>query len=137
MTDYQNPSGHRDQAAELRALAREHAGGAMTIAVTSGKGGVGKTNLAVNVAICLAAKGWRVGLLDADFGLANVDVLLDLDAQYNLSHVLAGQCQIDEVAILALPNRQNAVSDFQPTVLVRGAASNDSIDCYVSVFNLQ
>jgi len=89
----------QDQAAQLRSLAREMNGGALTVAVTSGKGGVGKTNVAVNVSICLAAKGHRVALLDADFGLANVDLLLNLGAPYNLSHVLGGEREIEEVIV--------------------------------------
>lgn len=56
----------------------------LVFSVTSGKGGVGKTNLSVNLALCLARLGKRVILLDADLGLANVDVLLGLTPQYNL-----------------------------------------------------
>lgn len=61
------------------------------IAVTSGKGGVGKTNLSVNLGVSLSSLGHRVALLDADMGLANVDVLLGIYPEYNLSHVLAGE----------------------------------------------
>jgi flagellar biosynthesis protein FlhG len=70
-----------------------------TLAVTSGKGGVGKSNVAVNVAIELAALGQRVSLLDADLALANADVLLGLNPQYHLGHVLSGQRTLDEVVI--------------------------------------
>lgn len=59
----------------------------LVISVTSGKGGVGKTNLSVNLACCLARKGKRVVLLDADLGLANVDVVLGMSPQYNLFHL--------------------------------------------------
>jgi flagellar biosynthesis protein FlhG len=58
------------------------------LAVTSGKGGVGKTNVAVNLSIALSRKGLRVLLMDADLGLANVDVILGMIPQYNLMHVL-------------------------------------------------
>ncbi len=58
------------------------------IAVTSGKGGVGKTNIAVNLAVSLRLLGARVLLLDADMGLGNVDVLLGLNARYDLRDVL-------------------------------------------------
>ncbi|MDX2029399.1 MAG: MinD/ParA family protein [Blastocatellia bacterium] len=70
-----------------------------TLAVTSGKGGVGKSNLAVNVALELAALGRRISLFDADLALANADVLLGLNPQYHLGHVLAGQRSLDEVVI--------------------------------------
>ncbi|MBN1343975.1 MAG: MinD/ParA family protein [Phycisphaerae bacterium] len=92
-------SGTSDQADRLRALVRESRGVSRLVAVTSGKGGVGKTNLAVNAAICLAARGQRVVLIDADLGLANADVLLDVKAPYNLGHVISGEKNIDEVLV--------------------------------------
>ena len=64
-------------------------------AVTSGKGGVGKTNIATNLAVAHAACGQDVMLLDADLGLANVDVLLGLQPRFNLSHVIDGEADID------------------------------------------
>jgi flagellar biosynthesis protein FlhG len=69
------------------------------IAVTSGKGGVGKTNISVNLSVALAAAGRQVILMDADLGLANVDILLNLRAERNLAHVLAGRCGLDEVIL--------------------------------------
>ncbi|HHH36375.1 MAG TPA: MinD/ParA family protein [Gammaproteobacteria bacterium] len=69
------------------------------IAVTSGKGGVGKTNVSVNLAVALAKEGQQVLLLDADLGLANVDVLLGLQAKCNLSHVIRGERSLEEVMI--------------------------------------
>lgn len=69
------------------------------IAVTSGKGGVGKTNVSVNLATQLARKGRRVLLMDADLGLANVDILLGLRPTRNLSHVLAGECSLRDILI--------------------------------------
>jgi len=77
-------------------------GSTRVVAVTSGKGGVGKTNVSVNLAIALARRGRRVMLMDADLGLGNVDVLLGLRPERDLSHVLAGQCALEEV-ILAGP----------------------------------
>ena len=68
---------------------REHRRRATVIAVTSGKGGVGKSNIAVNLAIQLASAGKEVVLLDADLGLANADVLCNIDLPFNLSHVIA------------------------------------------------
>ncbi len=86
-----------DQAEGLRRMTRNVP--VRVIAITSGKGGVGKTNVSVNLAIALASLGREVMLLDADLGLANVDVLLGLSPTYNLSHVLAGQCGLEEVLI--------------------------------------
>ena len=65
------------------------------IAVTSGKGGVGKTSVAINLAIALASGQQDVMLLDADLGLANVDVLLGLQPRFNLSDVLSGNADMD------------------------------------------
>src|SRR3972149_2089362 len=70
-----------------------------TIAVTSGKGGVGKTCLSVNLAIALAGRGQKVVLVDADLGLANVDVICDLDPRYNLSHVVRGLKRLAGVVV--------------------------------------
>ncbi len=69
------------------------------IAVTGGKGGVGKTNISVNLSVALAQLGRRVVLLDADLGLANVDVLLGIQARHTLADVLAGQCQLRDVLV--------------------------------------
>jgi flagellar biosynthesis protein FlhG len=69
------------------------------LAVSSGKGGVGKTNVAVNLGVALSAIGRRVVLLDADLGLANVDVLLGLQSKFNLSHVLSGERSLSEVML--------------------------------------
>jgi flagellar biosynthesis protein FlhG len=83
-----------DQAAGLRRL---HARSAKVVAVTGGKGGVGKTLTAVNLGAALAGLGRSTMLLDADFGLANVDVLLGLKGRRNLEHVMAGQCALEDV----------------------------------------
>jgi flagellar biosynthesis protein FlhG len=70
-----------------------------TIAVTGGKGGVGKTSVSVNLATACAAAGKRVLLLDGDLGLANVDVFLGLSPRYTLAHVLSGEHTLEEVII--------------------------------------
>ena len=71
------------------------------IAVTGGKGGVGKTSVSLNLATGLAAAGKRVMLLDGDLGLANVDVLLGLSPRYTLAHVLSGERTLDEILVKA------------------------------------
>jgi flagellar biosynthesis protein FlhG len=74
---------------------------ARAIAVTSGKGGVGKSNVAVNLAVSLARMGRKVCLLDADFGMANADVLCNLTPKLTLQHVVTGRCRLADVALLA------------------------------------
>lgn len=69
------------------------------IAVTGGKGGVGKTNVSINLSVSLAAMGRRVALLDADLGLANIDVLLGLKPNKNLEDVLAGDCSLMDIML--------------------------------------
>ena len=85
-----------DQANRLRALARTQAPDATcsarrVMAIASGKGGVGKTNVVAGLAMALAQQGQRVVVLDADFGLANLDILLGLSPEYTLEHVLRGE----------------------------------------------
>lgn len=72
---------------------------ATVLAITSGKGGVGKTNVTINVAIAMARLGLRVGVLDADFGLGNVDVLLGLAPGAHVGHVVAGEKQLRDVVV--------------------------------------
>ena len=70
------------------------------IAVTSGKGGVGKTTVAVNLSLALAKRGRRVVLLDGDLGLANIDVLLGLTPKYTLADLIDGRCALSDVLLL-------------------------------------
>jgi flagellar biosynthesis protein FlhG len=90
-----------DQASHLRSLASEQRRRASVIAVTSGKGGVGKSNIAVNLAIKLTEGGKQVVLLDADLGLANADVLCNIDLPCNLAHVIARKRELREVMVEA------------------------------------
>jgi flagellar biosynthesis protein FlhG len=71
------------------------------IAVTGGKGGVGKTSVSVNLATALASRGKQVLLLDGDLGLANVDVFLGLTPRLTVADVLAGNCTLEEVIVEA------------------------------------
>ncbi|MGE3164238.1 MAG: MinD/ParA family protein [Planctomycetota bacterium] len=93
-----------DQAQRLRQLMGgddDQAKRARVIAVTSGKGGVGKTNLSVGLGLAAADLGRRVILVDGDLGLANVDVLLDVQSRFNLSHLLSGEASVDEILVAA------------------------------------
>jgi len=69
------------------------------IAIASGKGGVGKTNVTVNLGVALASQGKQVLLMDADLGLANICVMLGLHPQYNLLHVLDGSKTLAEIIV--------------------------------------
>ncbi|NLD93416.1 MAG: MinD/ParA family protein [Fibrobacter sp.] len=99
----------RDQAQKLRELAMERgvesvyhqpdklSGSCKSIAVTSGKGGVGKTNVALFTAVFVAAFRKKVLLLDADLGLANVHIMLGMVPDKNISHYIDGQCSLDKI----------------------------------------
>ncbi len=69
------------------------------VAITSGKGGVGKSNLSVNLALELGALDKKVALLDADFGLANIDLLLNISPQFHLGHVVKGLKDLSDITI--------------------------------------
>lgn len=93
-----------DQASRLRAMAQGQRPesplfAARVVAITSGKGGVGKTNVVAGLALSLAQQGQRVVIMDADFGLANLDILLGLSPKYTLEHVLRGEKVIEEILL--------------------------------------
>jgi len=91
------PTAAQRQAEPIRRIVRDLRPRARVLAVASGKGGVGKTNLAVNLAIALSAAGRRVLLVDADLGLANVDLVLGLRPRGDLGHVLAGRLALEDI----------------------------------------
>lgn len=100
-----------DQAARLRELARVGKKGipeipklkARVIAVASGKGGVGKTSVVANLGCSISRRGKKVLAMDADFGLANLDIILNLPPGKNLGHVLKGEAGAEEILKEALP----------------------------------
>ena len=102
---------HNDQATKLRQMmgrpvsrtrqVPDQRPGRMTktIAVCSGKGGVGKSNVALNLSILLSGAGNRVALVDADMGMANLDVLLNADIKGDISHIVAGTKRLDDIVV--------------------------------------
>lgn len=96
-----------DQATRLREIALRSciiATKPYCITITSGKGGVGKSTVALNVAITLCDLGKKVLLVDADSNLGNLDVLLGIAPQHRLGHVLRGKIEIDDALVNAYPN---------------------------------
>jgi len=98
--------GGRGQKTSRATLARRHAEAPpesrprrKVIAVTSGKGGVGKTNIVTNLAIALARQGTRVLVLDGDLGLANVDLLLGISPQYDLQDAILGDRRLEDIVL--------------------------------------
>lgn len=91
----------KDQASSLREMVKQSAArekrASKIISIASGKGGVGKSSMCVNMGIALSALGYRVLVIDADFGLANVDVMLGVSSKYNMGHLLRGERTIEEI----------------------------------------
>lgn len=118
-----------DQAHQLRRLSRILVPRARVLSLVSGKGGVGKSNLAANLALCLAGAGKEVVLVDADLALANLDVLFDLRPSTNLAHLLKNPLNPAEIAkdvapgLRLLPGASGLtslaeMSDFQRTQVI-------------------
>ncbi len=91
-----NPSDHSYQ---RPGSTRRNYESALTLAIMSGKGGVGKSNVAVNLSIYLAQRGLRVSLVDLDMGLANADLLMNIKPCHTLAHLVAGLKTIEEIRV--------------------------------------
>jgi len=100
----------RDQAEQLRQIVSTlqlnrkvdntgYIDSARVITITSGKGGVGKTSFTINLAISLAKMGYRIVIIDGDFGLANVDLMLGISSRYGLQEIITGQMSLNDVMV--------------------------------------
>ncbi|MFH1574218.1 MAG: MinD/ParA family protein [Acidobacteriota bacterium] len=118
--------------------------GTRVVAVTSGKGGVGKTNVVANLAACLSELGRKVVVLDADFGLANIDVLLGLAPRFHLGHVLFGNKTLAEImvpgpeGIRIIPassglQKLSELTSAQKNYLIKGFADLDADTDYLFI----
>jgi flagellar biosynthesis protein FlhG len=117
---------------------------ARTIVVASGKGGVGKSNLAANLAVALGARGARVVLLDADLSQANLDLLLGVHPRFDLQHVLSGEKTLEEIAvkgphgILLIPSASGVpdlidLDDYRRECLLRGLGQLDEAADFILI----
>ncbi|MCB9848452.1 MAG: MinD/ParA family protein [Phycisphaeraceae bacterium] len=139
-----------DAAPRAPMLGAQRVRSARVIAVASGKGGVGKTNICVNLASAFADLGCRTVLLDGDLGLANADVLCGINARGHLGHVIDGARTIEEITIDApggfrlVPGagglaRLADIDDRRRTQLIEGLATLDAdadvviVDCGAGV----
>jgi flagellar biosynthesis protein FlhG len=106
-----------------------------TLVIASGRGGVGKSNLAVNLAVALGERGARVVLVDGDLAQANLDLLLGVHPRWDLGHVLAGEKTLDEVVVSGpenvtlVPGASSApiveLDDFRRELLLRSLGTAD------------
>jgi len=116
--------------------------GLKVLSVTSGKGGVGKTNIVANLAYALSERGLRVLVLDADLGLGNIDVLLGLNPLYTLHDVLRGDATLEEVLIsgpggmriLPAPSGQVELTNLSEADRLRFLSAIDDLQEEVDVF---
>ena len=81
----------------LQQIMESHKRPASVLAITSGKGGVGKTNITANLGICMAASGKKVLLVDADFSLGNLDIVMNVNNRYNISHLIYDGKSVEEI----------------------------------------
>jgi len=87
----------KNETFELQQMMKKCHRSGKVLAVTSGKGGVGKTNIAANLAICMAASGKKTLLIDGDISLGNLDVIMNINSKYNISHMLNGAKSTEEI----------------------------------------
>ena len=129
--DYYNP----DQAGELRRMVQDNRQKNKpasrqrlhTLSILSGKGGVGKSNIAAALSFALADFGKRVVLIDADLGMANLDILCGVDnARYNISHLIEGSRSLNEI-LVHFRTSQRATSQNGAVALLPGGVGLKNI----------
>ncbi len=127
-----------DQAQSLRELMQKKNSSTRVITITSGKGGVGKSSFAVNLAIALGRKGQRVLIVDVDLGLANIDVMLGITTQHDLSHVLTGEKDIRDIIVTSQQGIQfiSGGSGVYDLIKLQGAQFDVMVDSFLKLGDL-
>ncbi len=144
--NYSERDYYNDQAHDLRSLTQSNRKRrTFTISILSGKGGVGKSNIAASLSCALADFGKRVVLFDADLGLANLDILCGVKAKYNLAHLITGSKSLKEI-LLPLPRTPQSINNKGSVILLPGGVGikeiaelgdNDSRQVFESLSGLE
>ncbi len=89
----------KGESGKIRKLRKNNGGRPKVITITSGKGGVGKTNVVVNLAVTCQRMGRRVLIFDADLGLANIDIIFGLNPKHNIEEIIKGEKELSEIIL--------------------------------------